>query len=125
MRFDRYRTLSCPFCGRNVEEPGSIELPLGGEATGGRCECGAVYVYDETGHQLGDAFNDALVLLYGGYDAAYSAREGEYEEETITYDRRTGRYVECSTSFGPSPKYLFLKKTRIPGGKDKRGPEII
>ena len=118
MRFDRYRTLSCPFCGRSVEGPGPIDMPLGGEAAGGRCECGAVYVYDETGHQLGGAFNDALVLLYGNYDAAYSALEGEYEEETVTYERKTGRYVQGSAS-GPSPKYLFLKKTKYISEKDK------
>ena len=111
MKYDRYRILSCPFCGRNVEEPGRIEMRFG-ETTGGRCECGAVYAYDETGRQLGEAFNDALVLLFGGdYDAAYSATEDDYEEETITYNRKTGRYVQGGASPGPSPKYLFLKKT--------------
>ncbi len=111
MRFDRYRMLSCPFCGRGMEEPVKIQMRFG-ETTGGRCECGAVFVYDETGHQLGDAFNDALALLYGeDYDAAYAAGEGDYEEEIITHEKRSNRYVQDGSAFGTSPKYLFLKKT--------------
>ena len=110
MRHDRYRMLTCPFCGRGPEGPHNIPMRFG-ETTGGRCECGAVYVFDESGRMLGDAFNDALALLYGeDYDAAYAAGEDEYEEEIITYEKRLGRYVQGSSPHSRSAKYLFLKK---------------
>ncbi len=122
---DRNRMLSCPFCGRSQEMPRQIDMRFG-QTTGGRCECGAVYVYDESGRMLGEAFNDALVLLYGGdYDAAYSAGEDEYEEEIITYQKRLHRYVQGSAPFDRSAKYLFLKKTSPVSEKDKQRPKII
>ena len=113
--FERYRVLSCPFCGRLVEEPHKIEFRFG-EVMGGRCECGAVYAYDETGHLLGEAFNDALTLLFGGdYDAAQNASEDDYQEETVSFDKRVGRYFRgpgaSGTPVDRRQKYLFLKKT--------------
>ncbi len=116
--FDRRRVLTCPFCGRVPEEPHKINMRFG-ETTGGRCECGAVYAYDETGHLLGEAFNDALTLLYGeDYEAAQSASEGAYQEEMISFDRRLGRYFRGNEAAGGigglldrRPKYVFLKKT--------------
>ncbi len=115
---DRYRVLSCPFCGRSPEGPRKIQMRFG-ETTGGHCECGAVYVYDETGRMLGEAFNDALALLYReDYDAAYSAAEGEYEEEIITYEKRLRRYAQGAGPYDRSAKYLFLKKTSPVSDKD-------
>ncbi len=116
--FDRRHVLTCPFCGRVPEEPHRIEMRFG-ETTGGRCECGAVYVYDETGHLQGEAFSDALALLYAGdYDAAQNASETDYQEETISFDRRLGRYFRSSEAAGGigglldrRPRYIFLKKT--------------
>ncbi|MDA8326539.1 MAG: hypothetical protein M0033_10020, partial [Nitrospiraceae bacterium] len=66
------------------------------------------------------AFNDALALLYReDYDAAYSAAEGEYEEEIITYEKRFRRYVQGAGPYDRSAKYLFLKKTSPVSDKDK------
>ncbi len=115
---DRYRVLTCPFCGRLLEEPRTIEMRFG-ETTGGWCECGAVYAYDETGRMLGEAFNDALALLYNeDYDAAQNASETGYQEEIVSFDKRLGRYFRGPGAPGGGrglldrrPKYLFLKKT--------------
>ncbi len=116
--FDRHRVLTCPFCGRVPEEPHTMQLRFG-EITGGRCECGAVYAYDETGRLLGEAFNDALTLLYNeDYDAAQNASEADYQEEIISFDKRLGRYFRgpggaegVGALLDRRPKYLFLKKT--------------
>ncbi|MDA8173727.1 MAG: hypothetical protein M0018_03940 [Nitrospiraceae bacterium] len=113
-RTDRYRILTCPFCGREPEAPHTLKMNFG-EAQGGRCECGAIYVYDETGRSLGDAFMDALALLFDqDYDAALSATEDDYEEETITFDRRLGRFVADSKQMSHASKYLFLRKKEKP-----------
>lgn len=84
-----------------------------GETVGGRCGCGALYVYDETGRMLGQAFVEALTLLYDdNYDAAFSAPEEEYEEEIISFDRRLNRYIASANAFDHTSKYLFLRKTK-------------
>ncbi len=118
MRSDRYRALTCPFCGRLPEEPHKIEMRFG-ETIGGRCDCGAVFVNDETGRLLGEAFNDALVMLYHeDYDAAQNASEMDYEEEIISFDKKLGRYFQGPDTgrsgggmLNRRSKYLFLKKT--------------
>lgn len=85
------------------------------EAEGGRCECGAIYIFDETGRFLGEAFMDALALLFDqDYDKALSATEDDYEEETITFDKRMNRFVNDSRQISHVSKYLFLKKKEKP-----------
>lgn len=117
MRSNRYRVLTCPFCGRVPEEPHKIDMRFG-ETTGGHCECGAVYAFDETGHLLGDAFNDALALLYNeDYDAAQNASEQDYQEVVISFDKRHGWYLQGADADRGGPldrrsKYLFLKKQK-------------
>ncbi|MDA8170103.1 MAG: hypothetical protein M0Z59_10480 [Nitrospiraceae bacterium] len=107
---ERYRVFTCPFCGRVPESPQKIDMQFG-ETCGGRCECGAIYVYDETGRMLGEAFVDALALLYGGdYDAAFSASEDDYEEEVISFDKRTNKYIQGGNVLSKASKFLFLRK---------------
>lgn len=104
------RVLTCPFCGSAPEDPHKISMSFG-ETVGGRCGCGAVYVYDETGRLLGEAFVDALALLFGeDYEAAFSAGEEEYEEQTISYDRFRGRFTSGARAFDKNVKFVFLKK---------------
>lgn len=109
---ERYRVFTCPFCGQRPEDPHNIEMHFG-TTTGGMCRCGAVYVFDETGRMLGQAFVEALALLYGDdYDKAFSSvPEEEYEEEIISYDPRRKIYYNGSNIFERSSKFLFLKKT--------------
>jgi len=110
---EKYRNFNCPFCGRAPEPPHPIQMQFG-ETVGGRCNCGAIYIYDETGRMLGEAFTEGLALLYGdNYDAAFSAPEDEYEEEIVSYDRRLKRFVSGSTGpFDGTSKFLFLRKTK-------------
>ncbi len=109
---ERYRVFTCPFCEGQPESPHAIRMHFG-EMVGGRCRCGAVYAYDETGRMLGEAFVNAITYLYGdNYDKAFSVTEDEYEECIITYDRRLGRYHTSSSVLDHSSKFLFLKKTK-------------
>ncbi|UCG77704.1 MAG: hypothetical protein JSV21_09005 [Nitrospirota bacterium] len=77
----------CPFCDQAFEKPSSIWGEFT-EFTGGRCDCGAAYICDETGKNLGETLMDALVLLCDNdWDRALSLVPGEeYEEDTISYD---------------------------------------
>jgi len=60
-----------------------------GEGIGGRCTCGAVYAFDPTGHNVGEAYLDALALAYG--EDWNSVPADSYDELVLQYDARTGR----------------------------------
>ncbi len=51
----------CPFCGMDVGRPTETAQRKMTEFPVGRCECGAVYVSDATGHNVGSAMVECLV----------------------------------------------------------------
>jgi len=51
----------CPFCGQDVGRPTEAAQRKMTEFPVGACECGAVYVCDTTGHNLGSAMVECLV----------------------------------------------------------------
>lgn len=52
----------CPFCGMDVGRPSDQVQRKMTEFPVGRCECGAVYVCDATGHNVGSAMVECLVF---------------------------------------------------------------
>ena len=77
----------CPFCGDPFRRPGTLQ----GDFTdflGGRCSCGAVYVCDVTGKNLGETLMDALVYACGNdWDRALALTSGrDYDDHIIAYD---------------------------------------
>lgn len=91
-REDKDETPRCPFCALLLREPENIKTAAGG-FIGGRCECGAVYACDPTGHNVGEAYLDALEYASGeGRDIFSSLQSDEhYEEAVFNYDLRTHR----------------------------------
>lgn len=79
----------CPFCGLLIERPRDLTqstMPTG------TCKCGAVYVLDVTGHNLGAAMMEALLHASGGdWDLAWSlTREKDYLDDQVkNYDDQT------------------------------------
>jgi hypothetical protein len=72
----------CPFCGLQIERP--TEKP--DEMLVGSCKCGAAYACDETGHSLGTAMIEALVLACGDWDAAWDLEPGkDYTEARLEH----------------------------------------
>ncbi len=55
----------CPFCGMDVGRPAEAPQRKMTEFPVGRCECGAVYVCDATGHNVGSAMVECLVYACG------------------------------------------------------------
>jgi len=104
--------LKCPFCDRPIEEPQEIKTHFGSSITGGRCECGAVYVYERSGHNIGDAYVETLTLACeGDMDKAWSLTpDKDYEILELTYNTRRNKFGRESVSRGkPSPVYLFIR----------------
>lgn len=114
--FDGSSMLRCPFCEGPIEEPIDAQGPFGSKILGGRCGCGAVYVFDRSGHNLGDAYVDALTLAFDGdLETAWRMTPDEdYEVRELALDRRRGTLRGGPGGRGRlSPMYVFiLRRTR-------------
>jgi tetratricopeptide (TPR) repeat protein len=82
----------CPFCERPLEPPEPRGPTRFGDFDYGSCKCGAVYVHDVTGHNLGAA----LVEAYGfacedDWDLAWSLMPDEDYQDAVleNYERET------------------------------------
>lgn len=75
----------CPFCGALVDRPHELNAKRVAEFAMGRCQCGAVYACDVTGHNVGAAMVEALVFACGGdWDLAWQLEpEKDYLEGRI------------------------------------------
>ncbi len=103
----------CPFCERPIAPPRDLNPKHIGDFSFGACECGAIYVYDVTGHNLGAAFSEALGFACDGdWDLAWDLIPGQdYEDALIEgYDHnehlvhptgrdREGRRVKGALTF--------------------------
>lgn len=104
----------CPFCrGRLPSLALSHDVFTGEGRQVGRCTCGAVFAFDETGRAGGAALMDALTLLTDGdLDQAMTLEAGvDYDEHTIL--RRAGpRSMSGSRSVreGVHPRLWCLRR---------------
>ena len=105
----RKKPLECPFCENLLSKP--IALRSGAlDITAGICKCRAVYVLDRSGHNLGEAFMDALVFACNGdYDKALSLMPEEYETHTFEYDCNMNTACPGGDTISKTPKLFFIK----------------
>jgi hypothetical protein len=123
---DKYRP-ECLFCGRPVKQPVETRTDFG-QVLAGRCDCGAVYVCDPTGHNVGEAFSDGLALAKGDWNVGDMAGD-EYDYEEMDYDLKLHcRLYGKGMSFS-SGKLLFLRMSGpaepIPSPAAAKVPEAI
>jgi hypothetical protein len=86
----------CPFCGQKVEPASNAPVRKMNEFPVGRCQCGAVYTCDATGHNVGAAIVETLVYACG--DNADFAWELMPEDDYLTgrienYDENSHQVV--------------------------------
>ncbi len=85
----------CPFCDASLDRPRDVEPKRLGDFGYGRCSyCGAVYVHDVTGFNLGAAFVEALGFACDdNWDMAWDLMPDEdYHDRLIeNYDENTHR----------------------------------
>ena len=109
VREDKDEPARCPFCREFLKFPEKVKTALG-ECMGGRCSCGAVYVLDPTGHNVGEAYLDALALAFG--EAWNDASGDTYQEAVFQFDPRTYRLspVQDIRRMDSTGKMVFIKK---------------
>jgi len=92
----------CPFCDAELRRPESIPVGAGESGQGGTCGCGAVYLMDPTGKNVGTI----MVQVLGMAAEALSKRmeellpDEDYVDAILNYDWRTHR------SYGVSAGYM-------------------
>ncbi|MDD5153498.1 MAG: HEAT repeat domain-containing protein [Desulfovibrionales bacterium] len=86
----------CPFCGSLVDRPRELNTKRLTEFAMGRCQCGAVYACDVTGHNVGAAMVEALLFACGGdWDLAWQLEpDKDYIEDRIeNYNEKEHKVV--------------------------------
>ncbi len=113
----RRRELQCPFCDNLLAPPIDINFKAM-ELTGGICTCGAVYVLDRTGHNLGEIFMDALTFVCrGAVDKALSLNPEDYETVDFDYDVHTNTVSPGRYRARKIGKLLFVRLKNLQGIK--------
>ncbi|MCE5312641.1 MAG: HEAT repeat domain-containing protein [Nitrospiraceae bacterium] len=107
----------CPFCSRPVYRPVARNTGLG-DVISGSCRCGAVYVCDPTGHNLGEAYSEALALARGGWDID-EMDSSDYLTEDFDYDLRTHSRIYAKGISGNAGKLIFVKINKDSKAADK------
>lgn len=108
----------CPFCGAELKRPADLSLSAGETAQGGTCACGAVYLVDPTGKNVGTVMVQALGIaaeaLDKGLDEMTSGQD--YEDAVLSYDWRTHRSSGISSHPGGSGSLYIIQIKKKRGG---------
>ncbi len=110
-REDKDEMTRCPFCKAALRIPAKIET-VTGYFIGGRCDCGAVYACDPSGHNVGEAYLDALSYACGeDLDKVYSLdSDKDYSEAVFDYDLNSHKMREIRDIRRDfSGKIIFIK----------------
>lgn len=97
---------TCLFCGRIIFPP-QRKMTDAGDVIYGKCECGAIYVCDPTGHNQGQALVDAMLLISPeGIDNIEFGTNFDMKEHD--YDWKTHRYLYVKQGLFTG-KLFFIK----------------
>jgi len=108
--------IGCGFCWEWLPPPRSFREVFSGDGcTGGRCECGAVYVIDETGREGGQAQLDALALVCDGdLDRAVRLHvDRDVELKTRDLSEREGGLGGRAPTRGPLPAKVWFARLEV------------
>jgi hypothetical protein len=103
-------TPECPYCGKYIDRPKDNMTELG-EITSGRCTCGAVYVCDPTGHNVGEAYGDAIAFAKGDWDIGNLGLD-EYDAKEMDYDLKSHSRVSVKGMNLHAGKLIFIRMTQ-------------
>lgn len=86
----------CPFCDQEISPPREPQDLYTGDFEVGFCPCGAVFVHDATGHNIGAAMVEAMTVACGPHpQMAWDLIPGEDYQEALVehYDHHLHRII--------------------------------
>ncbi|HMK55516.1 MAG TPA: HEAT repeat domain-containing protein [Dissulfurispiraceae bacterium] len=111
-------TPECPYCGKPLARPEPTRTEFV-EIISGKCDCGAVYVCDPTGHNVGEAYSDAMALAAGEWNIGDMDAES-YDLKEMDYDLRSHSRVYAKGLNVQSGKLIFIRMA----GKGEKESEV-
>jgi len=111
---DRIGAPRCPFCDAALQRPTEVDVGEPERGLGGTCSCGAVYLVDATGKNVGLLMSQALNAMARelGKDVGEVVPDEDYRDAILSYDWRTHRSAGVSTSYRDGYGRLYIFKIR-------------
>jgi hypothetical protein len=113
------RAPQCPFCGAELGRPSEIAVDAIEKGQGGTCRCGAVFLVDATGKNVGLLMAQALGMTAEALSKSVSelVPDEDYEDAILSYDWRTHRSSGVSTGYmdGYGRLYIIRPKKKKTG----------
>lgn len=105
--------LSCPFCRGKLARPAEMKINAMETVSGGTCgTCGALYLLDSTGKNVGEIMMQALDLVAArlSKDSSDMIAGVDYEDTVLSYNWRTHRSTGEAKSFMDGCGRLYVIK---------------
>jgi hypothetical protein len=106
---------ACPFCKKSLDRPAPVRISPGQQVPGGSCgACGARYLLDPTGKNVGEVMMQALELLAADLsrDASELVAGEDFDDAILSYDWRTHRSSGEAKGFADRYGRLYIVKAR-------------
>lgn len=102
----------CPFCGAPLKRPGEMKIGPTDVVQGGRCGCGALYLADPTGKNVGLMMAQALVAAADMLEKEIGdlVPDEDYQEAVLGYDWRNHRSTGVSQGYMDGNGRLYIMK---------------
>lgn len=107
--------LVCPFCKSSLVRPAPIKTGPGQQVPGGKCgTCGAWYLFDPTGKNVGEIMMQALEIAASelSKNALELVAGEDYDDVVLSYDWRTHRSSGVAQGFADRYGRLYMVKVK-------------
>ncbi len=104
----------CPFCEADLKRPEAMKTGDAEPAQGGTCSCGAIYLVDATGKNVGTIMAQALVLASEllGKKLSDLDSDNDYQDAVLSYDWRTHRSIGEVTGYMDGYGRMYVLKVK-------------
>jgi hypothetical protein len=103
---------SCPFCKAPLKRPEQMKITPTDVVQGGRCSCGALYLSDPTGKNVGLMMAQALAAAAEilKKEIGDIAPDKDYQDVVLNYDWRNHRSTGVSHGYMDGSGKLYIMK---------------
>lgn len=104
----------CPFCDAALKRPEAMQGGESEQVQGGSCSCGAVYLVDPTGKNVGMVMAMALNIAAEKLGKRISDldSENDYEDAVLSYDWRNHRSIGKVTGYMDGYGRMYVVRMR-------------